>query len=327
MKFVYRFRNQGWMLPLFCGFFGCTTDFPTITPYKETMVIYGLLNPNDPVQYIRVSKAFLGEGNALVMSRQPDSIYYGDILDVKLERFIGVNLANTYIYSRIPMDSVPKDAGAFVAPYQAVYAGQMDRADTTNSGTTSYKLTVKNRQSGVTATASTIIIDNFWIPSFHIGTQDFTAPPPKPSYSVIPTVLAKNYNITMQLSYTDTSHVSHFLFDWNLGDQTNVEGNTSELPFSFAKSYLFTLDSIAAQGLPRDPTGAYIFTLNLIVTAGTNDLYTYMQATQPANSLVQDRPLYTNVQNGVGLFTCRNMRTHRLNISPGTNTKLDSYFQ
>jgi len=68
-------------------FTSCSTDFEINAPYKETMVIYGLLNTLDTAQYIRISKAYLGEGNALIMAQEPDSINYADILDVKLERW------------------------------------------------------------------------------------------------------------------------------------------------------------------------------------------------------------------------------------------------
>jgi len=312
---------------LLCCLFGCSTDFKTITPYKETMVIYGLLNPNDAVQYIRISKAFLGEGNALIMAKQPDSIYYGNILDVKLERFKNGDLTNTYVYSKLPLDSVPKDDCAFVTPYQAIYAGSMDISDATNATGITYQLTVKNRQSGVIATASTTSIYNFAIPAFGITTDIFAQPIDKYFFSLLPTDQAKIYNMTMKVSYTDSNMVSHFLFDWNLDDQTNTEGNTSALPFSFFKSYLFTLDSIAAQGLPRDTAKRNIFAVDLYVSAATADLYTYMQVTEPCNSIVQDRPQFTNVHNGVGLFTCRNLRVRRLPLSASTIARLDSYFQ
>ena len=64
----------------------CSTDFDTTADYKEVMVVYGLLNQYDSVQYIKVNKAFLGDGNALIMAENSDSINYGDILDVTLEK-------------------------------------------------------------------------------------------------------------------------------------------------------------------------------------------------------------------------------------------------
>ena len=99
---------------------GCSTDFDTIAPWKETMVVYGLLNPNDSIQYIRISKAYLGEGNALMMAQQGDSIYYGDVLDVKMERILNNGVIESHALIRI--DTVPKEInGVFAAPYQEVY--------------------------------------------------------------------------------------------------------------------------------------------------------------------------------------------------------------
>jgi len=54
----------------------CKTDFDIIAPYKETTVVYGLLDPDTSVQYIKINKAFLGEGDALVMAQQMDSTNY-----------------------------------------------------------------------------------------------------------------------------------------------------------------------------------------------------------------------------------------------------------
>src|SRR5436190_7147236 len=145
---------------------GCKTDFETNAPWKETMVVYGFLNPNDAVQYIRISKAYLGEGNALMMATEPDSIYYSDILDVKIECFLNGNLLQTHTLARI--DTIPKDInGTFASPYMVLYA-DTNKLDTTINDKI-YKLTVANRVSGVVVTAMTKMIENFGItlPSFN----------------------------------------------------------------------------------------------------------------------------------------------------------------
>lgn len=57
-------------------FYGCNNELDIIDDYRETPVIYGLLNLSDSIQYVRVQKAYLGEGNALLMAQYSDSIYY-----------------------------------------------------------------------------------------------------------------------------------------------------------------------------------------------------------------------------------------------------------
>ena len=39
-----------------------------------------------------------------------------------------------------------------------------------------------------------------------------------------------------------------------------------------------------------------------------NDLYTYLQLNSPISGIVEDRPSFTNVTNGYGLFTTRRFR-------------------
>src|ERR1043166_5908288 len=102
-------------------FFSCSTDFNITAPYKATMVVYGLLNSNstDSVQYIRIEKAFLGEGNSLIMAQQKDSINYGNVLDVKLERIQNGSIVQTYSLQRDTL--IPKDDGLFYNPGQVLY--------------------------------------------------------------------------------------------------------------------------------------------------------------------------------------------------------------
>ena len=66
-------------------FNSCSNDFDLVDTWKDIPIVYGLLNVNDSVQYIRVEKAFLDEEtSALVIAQEPDSLYYGNI-SVELE--------------------------------------------------------------------------------------------------------------------------------------------------------------------------------------------------------------------------------------------------
>ena len=45
--------------------------------------------------------------------------------------------------------------------------------------------------------------------------------------------------------------------------------------------------------------------LNVRMTVGTEDLYTFINVNQPFSSIVQERPSFTNINNGIGLFSSR----------------------
>jgi len=54
----------------------CETEFnPNITS-ETTPLVYGIIAPGDSLYYIRLTKTFIGAGNALDYARVPDSIYY-----------------------------------------------------------------------------------------------------------------------------------------------------------------------------------------------------------------------------------------------------------
>ena len=45
--------------------------------------------------------------------------------------------------------------------------------------------------------------------------------------------------------------------------------------------------------------------VDLFLTAGTSDLHNYIQVNEPITGIVQQRPEFTNINNGIGLFTSR----------------------
>ena len=45
--------------------------------------------------------------------------------------------------------------------------------------------------------------------------------------------------------------------------------------------------------------------LDLIMTIGTVDLQTYINVNKPFSGIVQERPVFSNIENGVGLFSSR----------------------
>ena len=52
----------------------CSTEFDVTAPYKEIPVIFGILNKDEAVQYIKINKAYLNdEGSAIIAGSVPDS--------------------------------------------------------------------------------------------------------------------------------------------------------------------------------------------------------------------------------------------------------------
>ncbi len=58
--------------------------------------------------------------------------------------------------------------------------------------------------------------------------------------------------------------------------------------------------------------------VQLVVSAGTLELSTYIDANKPSSSIIQERPVYTNITNGIGLFSSK--RIVRMNFVLNTFT-------
>ena len=76
----------------------CETDFDVVANWEDNTIVYGLLEANQDTHYVKIYKAFLGAENALVMSGEPDSIYYNSSdIEVHVNEYLpSGSLNNTY---------------------------------------------------------------------------------------------------------------------------------------------------------------------------------------------------------------------------------------
>ncbi|MBK6838542.1 MAG: DUF4249 family protein [Bacteroidetes bacterium] len=313
------------------GFYGifssCSTDFEINAPYKETIVVYGLLNTLDTAQFIRISKAYLGEGNALVMAQEPDSINYADILDVKMERWQSENGPVLETFSLQRTDTIPKDEGIFAAPYQVYYRTNHQISDDGSL----YKLVVTNRSNGNVASSITRIVGDVFQGTPIANNVDFATR----FFITVRFTPGDNSNVAdmiIRFHYTETDtlgNVTQHFVDWNFPEQAYSNAGSGEVEFKYFRPDFF---EILGNTIPHTPgvirrldnlaPGYKPIEFRFIV--GSEDLYTYEQLTRPGSGVVQDRPLFTTMQNGVGLFTSRLIHSEFRNLTVNTVSALDT---
>ena len=305
---------------------GCSTDFDVIAPYKEVIVVDGLLNAIDSVQYVKISKAFLGEGNAYVMAKQSDSINFADVLDVKMERIINKQVLETFDLNRSEL--YDKDSGTFASPFHILY--------TTNhvilQDGSEYKLKVTNRQTGTTVTSQTKIIKDLRV------TSPLQTNPPRDSIDLAtainspsfinfePGANSRIYDLIIRFHYREYNQLgdsSEHTINWNFADK-----NSSIPPNSISyKFYKYDLFSVIGSNIPDKPgytrridsLSNGLRPYEFVLIQGTEDLQTYYQLQQPSTGIVQEPPTFTTVENGLGIFTSRNV--HKLFYYPNSITE------
>jgi hypothetical protein len=314
----------------------CSTDLDVTGQYKETMIVYGLLDQSQnrtagkTKQYIKVNKAFLGEGNALSYAQIKDSVQYVNSLRVVLERYKNGSLTATYNLQ--PDNSIPKDPGTFYAPDQAnaIYSGDIDTVAPNEISITEFKLSVKNGETGTEASGSTKLLPN--------GT--FTDPSPSLPNSAFEIISANNNNYSRKISWLSSAGARLFqlIVRFNYVDSTTngninksidyvfpiqkttlLNGNETMFNELRGQSFLSLIGSqlsTYAELLARVPKN---FTFYLI--SGSDDLSTFMEINEPSTGIIQDKPKYTNINNGLGIFSARNNQQLPGSRKIGNSTK------
>ncbi len=293
------------------GFTACETDVDINADWEEITLVYGLLDQADQTHYFRINKAFLG-GNALEIAKIADSSSYMGALEVNLQ---GIDM-NGQIVQTIPMDTTTiatKDSGFFYNPYMLVYKG----TGTLNSQY-QYKLNIRNTISGKEITATTRLIDEFTISKPPSGgkasfKRDFTTP-----FEWRNADNAMRYEPKIRFHYFEV-HAGDTLakyIDWSLPTQfaENYGGqNGPEMDVSNNGFYDFIANNIKPQQIEGHRLCGLV---DFIVTAAGEEYDTYMRVNGPSNSLVQDRPEYTNIENGFGLLSSRYTTVKARRLSP-----------
>ncbi len=288
----------------------CSTDLSVIGDYKETMVIYGLLDQGQTKQYIKINKAFLGEGNAMQYAQIKDSSQYANALNVTIKRIRNGNVMNTYTLN--PDNTIPKNPGTFYGPDQENAIYSFDTPLGTLDVDSEYELTVKNNQSGTTASGSTILINDATITSPSPNAPSFTFVSAGNDNFEYPIrwqtgVNAREYQLTLRLNYIDSTTSGNVTqkLDWIFPQQkteklTGGESMKNDILgvgfLKFVGNQLGTYSGLIARRA---------INAQLLLVAASDDLETFIEVNKPSTSIVQERPEYTNITNGLGIFASR----------------------
>ncbi len=131
----------------------CKTEIDVTGPWKENAAIYGLLNSNDSVHYLRIHRAYLdSQRSALEITRIEDSIYF-DSLNVMAYTYSGNLIIDSVILKKSILNN--KDSGMFKYPEQALYSFQKKL-----NSDHKYHFKINNPLTSYQASASTQIIES-----------------------------------------------------------------------------------------------------------------------------------------------------------------------
>jgi hypothetical protein len=288
--------------------FSCKTDFDVIARYKEIIVVYGLLDQNDTTHYLRITKAFLGDGNALVYAKDPDSSTLGSELKVNLLEIHSPSDFSTIVFDTVMIHD--KDSGIFFSPDQKMY-----ESDAFLDSSYTYVLKIKDTLSGQEVTSSTSLIQNFRIETPKPGRKEigFTREVlSQQSFRWKSAVNGKRYQPILKFYFKETSNPNDTIIrqvEWILASSISdgIEGGEDMWANYLNEDFYKLCESQIPYSDPVREDAVRVRLadhFNLSFTIVGDEFSTYLDLNGPTTGLLLEKPVYSNINNGIGVFSC-----------------------
>lgn len=301
--------------------FACNKDLNVNADWKDVTVVYGILDQTEDTTFIKITKAFLGEGNALQFAKIADSSTYPDKLEVRLDEYADTTLVYSHVCDTVTIRNKQAGDSIFYFPSQLMYF----TTDPLNDYHI-YKLYIRNKKTGKEITAQTGLLQDFEV----IRPQVTASFPAGKSFEVKwkPSPNGKRYQLVIRFFYIETLKSSPLntqmkSIDWLVFNNIKPIDITSTQPFDlyFPGDAFYSIVGAKIEVNPLvDRTAHHC---EFLFTVAAPELDTYMEVTEPSLSLVQERPSYTNIINGIGLFSARYIKSvDSLGVSQMTKDEL-----
>lgn len=306
----------------------CSEDINLNGDFKETAVVYGLLDHADSIHYVKITRAFIGPGNTLEIAKIPDSSYFEDV-KLSITEFVGGDSIRTWYLNDTIVTNKDID-GAFYAPEQKVYyfktlptiisSGIPGTIQTsTNPLLTSlkpgatYKMKAAINNNEFEVNGETELVNGLTTSAL---SQNFTFkfadnPAEYISTGLMISNTGNSFMVNAKLNieineYTSINFWSKS-FGWQLGE-SEVQPNSNVLFTALGKTFYDLIKlNVSNNSLIDKRT---LKGIEITITGGSEDLFNYIQVNKPTSSLAQTKPTYTNLsvtndKRVVGVFSSR----------------------
>lgn len=297
------------------GFTSCNEDIQLSGEFRETAIVYGLLDVSDTVHMIKITRAFIGPGNSIDIASNPDSSYFASVEATISEKVNGIVVRSWVLGDTIVTNK--ETNGLWYSPEQKLYYFSTPSASPLKDNAV-YDLNIVVNGGEFEVNGSTNIVYGISSPATST-TYSFKFAQNQGDYkSTSVTVNTGNVgfnraaviNTRLEIGYEEITGIDTVIrsFDWDLGEQ---EVLSTESTKSFAAQGVVFYDlikrHIEANDIPICDKRNMSYMRVKIVGGGT-DLYNYMVVNEPSSAIAQTKPTYTNLEatNGhtvIGVFS------------------------
>lgn len=286
----------------------CSNEIDLYSDYKEITIVYGLLDISDDTVWVKVTRAFLGPGNALLIAQIPDSSNYSHKLPVSLTgRKNGSDLA-PIVFDTITIRNKKAGDSVFYFPNQLMYysTANLDKEAT---------YTLKIDRNGEFITAQTPVINNFDITK-PVNKISFTSPTGEIEWNSGQN--ARRFEANMFFNYTEWApgynDTLAFRVNWFLGVELskNTDGGEN-MSISYSGDSFYNL---LKNEIPQVPNvKRWAGNVDVVISSASQEFHTYIEVNNADGNILQEVPLYTNIENGIGIFGSRHTVSRSYGLS------------
>lgn len=300
-------------------FYSCSTEFDVNADWEDITIVYCLLNIEDSIHYVKVNKAFLGEENAYITAQISDSLYYSE-LTVALEEWQeGANQPYNII-DLVYNDEMDKEPGLFAHVPNILYTTTHEL-----NPVYEYKLNITVPDKDRSVSATTELLDELKVSKPTLYPQEKVSLADTYTAKWESTENARIYELTLRFHYLEViaGDTSEYFLDYGLPSRTSDKlngGQKMEIEISGGMFMSFLASNILVDENVRRL--AHKKAMDFMFVIGDDDLNTYIEVSQPSTGIVQDKPTFSNINNGIGLFASRFNKT--IFGKSLTNNTLDS---
>ncbi len=286
-------------------FTSCSTDIDVNGQYADIPIVYCVLDQSADVQYVKVNKTFLGPLPASQMAQVSDSLFYENV-SVRLVEYKNNNVTRTWYFNEV--DTISKPDGYFANDKNIIYVGTPEL-----NSEAEYKIEVYINNGQHFVTGETKLIDDvrITIPNRNVPYVDvvnYTGDFPYKYYNgtngkIFQMLISFNY---LEVVGNDTTE-QMITIPWYQGKEYRQNPSPTEVQGKFSVLAFYNLLSANIE-----PAGDNVVRLvkmpnsiEFSLVAADENYSTYMDVTSPSQGIVQEKPSFTNLIGGYGLFASR----------------------
>ena len=286
-------------------FTACEPKFDLNAPYKDVTVVYGILNHQDSIHYIKIYKGFQSdkESGVYIDARNPDSIYYKpNELDVRLEEWRDNKRTSRPDIPLMITRNFPRDPGLFYFEDERILYFTKEPI----LKGMEYKIVIKNKITGKIVKGFTPIVEDF---SLIRPAQDYLMVGGKSFIRFQRAKYAVDYEVHVNFIYFEVDkNTKEVLKTDTIFKNASLRigefmGSVNDF---FDKEIINTFyDDIAKSVKPNDNVVRYIGLpvdgnngkcIEVEIWAAGESLMHYLLSNQPTASFVQVNTVYSNLE-------------------------------